>query len=93
VLNTTGEELKQGPRKLQYVVTTIALHELSGSAGVLKKCCYVCVSWRHKLWLHSLLIPALDGNQWSVSMPGRLLLGNRDPFPLYTRLIGPQVWY
>jgi len=43
-MNTAGEELKQGQRKLQYVLTTIALYELWGSAGLLKKCCYVCVS-------------------------------------------------
>jgi hypothetical protein len=43
---------------------------------------------------YSFLTSALDGSEWSASLPGRALPPVKDPrYLLYRRLGGPQSWY
>jgi hypothetical protein len=40
--------------------------------------------------LNSLLTPALDGDVWSASRPGRIVFGKLLLYPLLRNIVGPQ---
>ena len=97
VMNTTGEELTQGPERV-YILTTAAKYELLESARICKTYSYNCLYVnREGMWgsaiMASLIINPGIRCKWVVSFnPRPLTAGERDPVTRWMwGWVGPRV--